>query len=90
MLHFRDLAIFGEQILLSVRYGAWSTVDQMANAANWARYWRPEIQGYIHAYRIATSVDLTADVTDQKSADTRFMPPSVHLRNRLLAQAAPR
>ncbi len=27
-------------------------------AANWARYWRPEVQGYIHAYRAVTGVDL--------------------------------
>src|SRR5262249_59028293 len=42
--HFRDLGVFGEQILLSVRFGAWSTVHDPAQAANWARYWRPEIQ----------------------------------------------
>jgi hypothetical protein len=87
VVHFRDLAVFGEQILLSVRYGAWSIVNDPANAANWARYWRAEVQGYAHAYRAVTGVDLTADVTDQGSAETRFLPPSVHLRNRLLAQA---
>lgn len=86
VVHFRDLAVFGEQILLSVRYGAWSTVNDPNNAANWARYWRAEIQGYIHAYRAATSVDLTADVTDTRQAEKRFLAPSVHLRSRLLAQ----
>ncbi len=90
VVHFRDLATFGEQILLSVRWGAWSTITEPASAANWARYWRAEIQGYIHAYRVATSVDLTADITDSRQADTRFMPPSVHLRNRLLTQGATR
>src|SRR5690606_4030117 len=48
--HFRDLAVFGEQILLSVRYGAWSTVDRSDQAKVWANFWRPQIQGYIHAY----------------------------------------
>jgi hypothetical protein len=63
VLHFRDLAVFGEQILLSVRFGAWSRKDDPVSAANWARFWRPEIQGYTHAYRAATGVDLTAETT---------------------------
>jgi len=90
VVHFRDLAVFGEQILLSVRWGAWSTVDDPNSASNWARYWRAEVQGYIHAYRAATSVDLTTDITDQRQAEARFLAPSVHLRNRLLTQAASR
>ena len=90
VVHFRDLATFGEQILLSVRWGAWSTINDPNSAANWARYWRAEIQGYIHAYRVATSVDLTADITDSRQAETRFQSPSVHLRNRLMGQAANR
>jgi hypothetical protein len=88
VVHFRDLAVFGEQILLSVRWGAWSTVNNPDSAANWARYWRAEVQGYIHAYRAATSVDLTTDITDQRQAETRFLSPSVHLRNRLLSQVS--
>lgn len=90
VVHFRDLATFGEQVLLSVRWGAWSTVNDPNSAANWARYWRAEIQGYIHAYRVATSVDLTTEITDTRQGDTRFLPPSVHLRNRLIAQAPAR
>jgi len=90
VVHFRDLAVFGEQVLLSVRWGAWSTVNDPNNAANWARYWRAEIQGYIHAYRAATSVDLSAEVTDARDGDRRFLPPSVHLRNRLLGQGQQR
>lgn len=57
--HFRDLAVYGEQILLSIRYGDWINVNNEDSAKNWARYFRPEIQGYIHAYRAATSIDLT-------------------------------
>ena len=64
VLHFRDLGEFGEQILLSIRFGDWSDVNDPLQAANWARFWRPEIQGYIHAYRAVTGVDLTADVSD--------------------------
>jgi hypothetical protein len=59
ILHFRDLAIHGEKLLLSVRYGLWTNVIEPDQAANWARYWRPEVQGYIHAYRTVTGMDLT-------------------------------
>jgi hypothetical protein len=59
VLHFRDLAKFGEQIVLSVRFEAWPSLIDAQDAANWARYWRPEIQGYIYAYRAVTGVDVT-------------------------------
>ena len=59
VMHFRDLAVFGEQLLLGIRYGAWSRENDPAQAANWVRYWRPELQGYIHAYRAVAGVDLT-------------------------------
>ncbi|WP_394839567.1 hypothetical protein LVJ94_22025 [Pendulispora rubella] len=88
VVHFRDLAVFGEQIVLSIRYGAWSLENTPHSAANWARYWRAEIQGYIHAYRAVTGIDLTAELTDQRQATERYLPPSVHLRNRLLTQQA--
>ena len=80
---FHDLAVYGEQILLSMRYGDWVGVTDPAQAANWARYWRPEVQGYIHAYRTATGVDLTASVTDSQQAALRTTQPSVLLRQRL-------
>jgi hypothetical protein len=76
--HFRDLAVFGEQILLAVRYGNWALANDPQEAANWARYWRPEIQRYVHAYRAATGVDLT----DRKDATV----PAVLLRRRLVVQ----
>lgn len=59
VMHFRDLAVFGEQLLLGIRFGAWSRENDQAQAANWVRYWRPEIQGYIHAYRAVAGVDVT-------------------------------
>lgn len=83
VLHFRNLAIFGEQVLLSIRYGAWATVNDPVQATNWARYWRPEIQGYLHAYRSVTGVDLSVDVTNARIDATL---PSVHLVRRLKEQ----
>ena len=81
--HFRDLGVYGEQILLTVRYGNWSVANDPQQAANWARYWRPEIQRYAHAYRAATGVDLSDRVVaDQVDATL----PSIHLQRRLIAQ----
>ncbi|WP_338868798.1 hypothetical protein [Myxococcus stipitatus] len=85
-VHFHELGVFGEQVLLSVRYGGWSVSNDPAQAANWARYWRPEIQGYIHAYRAVTGVDLTVEHSDPQRLSERDVPPSVHLRNRLAHQ----
>ena len=63
VLHFRDLAALGEQILLGIRYGPWRDIRDPARAASWARFWRPEIQGYLHAYRAVTGVDLATEAT---------------------------
>ena len=78
VMHFRDLARFGEQILLTVRFGEWNdaTRDQ---AKVWARYWRSQIQSYIHAYRIVTGVDLTADATRPQQRNLIAMQPSTLL-----------
>ena len=85
VLNFRNLGTFGEQVLLSIRYGSWNDVNEPLQATNWARFWRPEIQGYIHAYRSVTGIDLTA-VNVGGSVDATL--PSVLLRKRLAAQAA--
>jgi hypothetical protein len=76
-MHFRDLAVFGEQLLLSIRFGAWSIVIVPDQAANWARYWRSELQGYIHAYRAVTGIDLV------QRPDRSL--PGFHLRRRSAA-----
>lgn len=85
---FHDLGVFGEQILLSIRYGHWTDVHDPSQAANWARYWRPEIQGYIHSYRAVTGVDLTQDAAESRQVSQRYAQPSVHLRRRLDHQLA--
>ncbi len=83
--HFRDLAMFGEQLLLSIRYTHWSEVYDPTEAFAWARFWRPQAQGYMHAYRAVTGVDLTAETANPKLEATM---PSVLLRQRL--EAMPR
>jgi hypothetical protein len=74
VLHFRDLAVFGEQLLLGIRFGAWTTVLEPEQAANWARYFRPEVRAYIHAYRAVTGVDLTKR-NDRSMAPQRLRQP---------------
>jgi hypothetical protein len=86
--HFRNLAIYGEQILLSVRYGDWIDVNDQEKAKTWARYWRPEIQGYIHAYLAATGVDLSNEIVDTRRGAVRYIQPSILMRERLIAHGA--
>lgn len=62
VLHLRNLGVFGEQILLGIRRGFWSDVQQPERAFNWARLFRPQIQGYIHAYRAVAGVNLAETV----------------------------
>lgn len=83
VLHFRNLAMFGEQILLTIRWGHWSDVNEPLQAFNWARLLRPQIQGYSHAYRAVTGVDLAVETADTKVDATL---PSVLLQRRLATQ----
>jgi hypothetical protein len=89
--HFRDLAVFGERLLLSIRYGNWSVVNDSRAAENWARFWRPEVKTYMHSYRAVTGVELggRAQETIDVSRDGRYVQPSVHLRRRLNQQRRP-
>jgi hypothetical protein len=84
--HFRNLGVYGEQILLAIRYGNWNEINDQANAKTWARYWRPEIQGYIHAYSSACGIDLSEDIVDNRAAPARYAQPSSLLAERLSAQ----
>lgn len=80
-LHFRNLARFGEQLLLSVRFGNWADITDRKAAANWSHFWREQIQGYIHAYRAVTNVDLSLD-----TSKVDINQPSYHLLRQLKAQ----
>ena len=91
--HFHTLGDFGEKLLLSIRYGNWNSNSVGAlNAANWAHYWRTEVQRYIHAYKACTGVDLASDVSDARlpmqENPERYVQPSVlvHRRGQALPQ----
>ncbi|HEX8659735.1 MAG TPA: hypothetical protein VF690_19485, partial [Hymenobacter sp.] len=90
--HFRDLATFGEQLLLSVRYGSWNDPTIGAqNAANWAHYWRTEIQRYLHAYKAVTGVDIASDIVDARitvpASEDRYLQPSQLIERQVALQS---
>lgn len=86
--HFHNLAIFGEQLLLSVRYGNWNIEEDHESAKNWARYWRAEIQNYLHAYQAVTGVDLTIEGADSQQLAARAVQPSILIQRRLNSNSA--
>lgn len=85
VIFFSDLARFGEILLLSIRYEAWSEISDRVMAANWARMARNPIQGYIHAYRIVTGVDLQLEASGI-SAEDRRRDPAVLIQQRWAEQ----
>jgi hypothetical protein len=87
VIHFFDLARFGERILLSIRHVRWDAVGDPMAAQDWALSWRPEIQGYIHAYRMVTGVALSDDVVEvNRPGAPRYVQPAVLLQARLRDQ----
>lgn len=79
-MHFDNLAKFGEQILLSIRFADWSSQSRSADEATlWAKFFRSQIQGYIHSYKAATGVDLNAL---QVGTEVDSQAPAVHLVKR--------
>ncbi len=86
--HYRDLATFGEQLLLSVRQLPWSNVTDATVADGWLTFWRPEVQGYAHAYRAVTGVDLSLTDQPMVAGGGWRTQPSDLIRSRRQAQPA--
>jgi hypothetical protein len=84
--HFRDLADYGEKLLLSMRLDDWSGESDQNKAKEWASYFKPEVQSYIHSYMAVTGVDLSGETVSVRSDGNRNAIPSSHLRNRLSGQ----
>jgi hypothetical protein len=78
--HFRDLGVYGEQILLSVRYGDWTNVDNEDSAKNWARFHKEILYAYWNAHRAVTGIDLT----NPDTVDSTL--PAILLQRRLAVQ----
>lgn len=82
VLYFNELAVTGEQLLLSVRYADWATQTPTStdSAANWARFHRSLVQRYQYAYRMLTNIDLTVDRVEVQSARVRDGQPPIRMR----------
>jgi hypothetical protein len=81
-LYFNELAVTGEQLLLSVRYADWATQTPGITdaAAEWARHHRSVVQRYVYAYRMVTGVDLTVDRVEVQSPQARYGQPPIRTR----------
>lgn len=87
IIHYYDLAVCGEKLLLGVRYGSWNEVAIGApSAANWAIAFRNHIQKYIHAYNTVTGVDLSADTVDVRF-ENRGVQPALLIQGRARSMA---
>jgi hypothetical protein len=82
VLHMYNLANMGERMLISIRLHPWTKENDTIRAANWARRFRSDVQGYIHAYNAATGVDLSA-ATVASQLDSRL--PALLMRERRTA-----
>jgi hypothetical protein len=58
--YYRDLAVYGEEILLSIRWISWTQINNRDIARDWALTFRDAVQRYIHCYQAVTGVDLSA------------------------------
>ena len=79
--YFHDLAIFGEQILLSIRWISWSKINNRNVARAWAIEFRDAIQRYISCYEAVANVDLSA--INVAGANERALMPAVLIRRKL-------
>jgi hypothetical protein len=78
MVEFRNLAVHGEQLILSVRYGDFGPDQTNVDLADsWGEVFRNSVMQYIHSYRAVTGVDLSAPVMAGQAVDAT--QPSVYL-----------
>jgi hypothetical protein len=80
---YRDLAVYGEKIILGIRNGNWTNVTRRDHATNWADAFRDAIQRYIHSYYTVTGIDLAAKNVNINSQE-KFLLPGVLIQQRIL------
>ncbi len=71
---YRDLAVYGEKIILGIRYGNWTNITRRDHATNWADAFRDAIQRYIHSYYTVTGIDLSAPNVNINSEEKYLLP----------------
>jgi hypothetical protein len=72
--YFHDLATYGEEIVLSIRWISWSQINNRDIAREWALIFRDAVQRYIHCYHAVTGVDLSALETSGNGEQKALMP----------------
>jgi len=85
--YYHDLAVYGEQIVLSIRFGNWSRVNDRDFARNWADTWRDAIQRYLHSYHSVTGVDLTIESSYQ-TRDEKYVMPAFLIQQKFQKEKA--
>jgi hypothetical protein len=81
IVEFYNLALAGEEILFTVRFGNFDqTQTDRSQADVWARALRNQIEQYVHSYRAVTGVDVGAEVAAGHAVDATL--PSVYLKHR--------
>ncbi len=91
---FRDLAVTGEPILLSIRFRELEQRARHPNqAGNWARFWRQEVQWYIESYHTATGIDLSSELErtcapPRAALGSGYQQPSVLIGRRVSREHA--
>lgn len=72
--YYHDLAKYGEQLLLSIRWTNWTQVNDRDFAAAWATAFRDAIQRYVHCYHAVTGMDLGIDTVESTGERKAIMP----------------
>jgi hypothetical protein len=75
--YFRDLAVYGEEVILSIRWISWSQVNNRDIAREWAMLFRNAIQRYIFCYQAVTGIDLSALEVAGSAGNEKALMPSL-------------
>jgi len=78
---FHDLAVVGEEILLSIRFVPWNSQGLSTDARVWALEQRSNVQRYVHNYQVVTEVDISAKPV-HGYGNTKYIMPGVLLQQK--------
>jgi len=84
--YHRELAIFAEQLLISVRFIPWTQIAASPVAGAWALSFRDIIQRYIQSYQAVTSVDVSAEPYNEKIIQNKSEQPGALIRKKHLME----
>jgi hypothetical protein len=79
--YYHDLARFGEDIILSIRFVPWNTLGTTQDARVWAIRNREAVQRYIHNYQAVTGVDVSANTVNSLE-NGKYQMPSLLLQKK--------